>query len=108
MISFSDTVSALSGNQAAETQLYQADSTCGYPELANDSRLRADWDSEMDVCSVEESEFVAVKWNIAGLYGPFAEFFFFVMKKDEKKRPSLLQRGQACDQLGCIVVVLQP
>ena len=29
----------------------------------------------------------AVKWNIAGLYGPFAELHFFLMKKDAKKGP---------------------
>ena len=30
----------------------------------------------------------AVKWNIAGLYGPFAELnFFFVKKDDGSKRP---------------------
>ena len=28
----------------------------------------------------------AAKWNIAGLYGPFAELFFFLLKKDGKKR----------------------
>ena len=36
----------------------------------------------------------AVKWNIAGLYGPFLELYFFFMR-GEKKRPFLLMRGQA-------------
>ena len=112
----------------------------GYPELADDNASMSsgsmspdlgemwrygctkspDWDSEVEVCSVEEegSECVmghlryvmegplwvpvrvflvldgvlymrttAVKWNIAGLYGPFAELFCILMKKDGKKRP---------------------
>ena len=75
-----------------------------------------DWDSETDVCSVEEeSECVmghlrrgpslrigarvlvpddvlymrttAVRWNIAGLRGPVAELLFCLSKKDGKKRP---------------------
>ena len=36
----------------------------------------------------------AVKWNIAELCGPFAELFFFLLKKDGKERPLLLQSGQ--------------
>ena len=28
-----------------------------------------------------------LKWNIARLYGPFAELFFFLLKKDEKEKP---------------------
>ena len=28
----------------------------------------------------------AAKWNIAGLFGPFAESFFFLLKKDGKKK----------------------
>ena len=29
----------------------------------------------------------AVRWNIVGLYGPCADLFFFLLKKDGKKRP---------------------
>ena len=39
----------------------------------------------------------AATWNIGGLHGPFAELFFFLLKKDGKKRPSFLQRSQASD-----------
>ena len=72
--SFGDAVKASSGNQVAETQVCRADSTWGYPELADENasissgspppdlgemwrygRLKSpDWDTEMDVCSVEE------------------------------------------------------
>ena len=72
--SFGDAVMASSRNLVAETQFYQADSTWGYPGLADDDasisigsmspdlgemrRCRCpkslDWDSERDVCSVEE------------------------------------------------------
>ena len=38
----------------------------------------------------------AVRWNIVALYGPCADFFFFLLKKDGKKRP-LLQRGHVHD-----------
>ena len=27
-----------------------------------------------------------LKWNIAGLYGPFADLFFFLLKKEDDKR----------------------
>ena len=28
-----------------------------------------------------------IKWNIARLYGPFADLFFFLLKKDGKEEP---------------------
>ena len=123
----------------AETQLYLADSTWGYPEFNDDGDFVSsgsmsldlgemwrygcprspDWDSELDMNSVEEEEeeresvmdhlrrvterasvrefltsddglymrTTAMKWNIAGLCGPFAELFFFLLKKDGKDRP---------------------
>ena len=39
-----------------------------------------------------------IKWNIAWLYGPFAEFFFFLLEKDDDKRtPVPPPNGQVCD-----------
>ena len=66
---------AMSGCQVAETQVYQADSTWNHPELADEdtsisiesmsldlgelwrygSSKSLGWDSEMDVCAVEET-----------------------------------------------------
>ena len=39
----------------------------------------------------------AVKWNIAGLHGPFAELLLPIEERWKEKNPSLLQRGQALD-----------
>ena len=74
MTSFVDAAMAVSGNLVAEAQLYKTDSTWGHPELADDNASTSsgsmspdlgemwrygrpkspDWDSEMDVCSVEK------------------------------------------------------
>ena len=129
LTSFKDAVMAFWRYQAAEAQLYQVNSIRGYPESADEdisfssesmsldlgemwrygSATSPDWDSEVEVSSVEEEVIedilwvtvraflvpddvfcmrtTAVRWNIAGLYGPCAELFFFLMKKDGKNRP---------------------
>ena len=60
----------------------------------------------------------AVKWNIAGLYGLFAEICFFLVKKNdgEEKSPPTSRDVKCAIRLStvvrvlheCIVVVLQP
>ena len=39
-----------------------------------------------------------IKWNIARLYGLFAELIFFLlMKEGTNENPTVLQNGQVCD-----------
>ena len=154
LTSFGDAGMALYGeNQATGAQLYQVDSARGYPESANDDISFAsdgmspliwekcadmgcpkspDWDSDMEVNSVEEEEgrecvmghlrnviegppsvpvraFLvpemmsssicvppAVKWNMAGLHGAFAELFFFLSSKDGKEKTPASFREATC------------